>query len=63
MIFALYFSGSRVDDNDTYELVKQYNQLIKHKQYLEYLEYDHHRIGTECADTKQEIQELIYQID
>jgi len=31
MIFALYFSGSRVDDNDTYELVKQYNQLIKHK--------------------------------
>jgi len=45
MTFRLYFNGSLASSNDGYELIKQYNQLIKYKQYLEWLAYDHKRIG------------------
>ena len=64
MKFSLYFQGSPYYDDDGYELIKEYNQLIKQKQYLEYLLYDHGRIGgTKEATTKQEIEELIDRVE
>jgi len=35
MKFTLKLNGYLCNDNDAYELIKQYNQLIKYKQYLE----------------------------
>ena len=44
--------------------MKQYNQLMKHKQYLEWLYYDHDRIGGyKDATTKQQIEQLIDKVD
>jgi len=65
MVFGLYFNGSPLHKNDDgYQLIKQYNQLIKYKQYLEQLEYDHHRIGSDNdATTESAIKELIYKVD
>ena len=60
MIFKLIFGVSLASNDDGYELMKQYNQLIKYKHYLEYLVYRHDRIGgTKSGDIKQEIEELI----
>ena len=64
-----YFNYNSIIDlysnNDGYELMKQYNQLIKqHKQYLEDLEYYHSRIGGyKNANTKQKIEQLIDKVD
>ena len=56
MTVRLWFHGSLRKNNDEYELIKQYNQLIKQKQYLEDLGYVHDRIGGyEYADTKHTI--------
>ena len=64
MIFRLWFSGSLVHNDDGYELVRQYNQLIKQKQYLEQLSYCHDRIGgTKTPDTKQKMKKLIDRVD
>ena len=54
MKFSLLLSGSLFDNNDGYELVKEYNQLMKQKQYLEWLRYNHNRIGgSKNGKTKQ----------
>ena len=64
MKFTLKLNGYLCNDNDAYELIKQYNQLIKYKQYLEQLWYSYNRFGGwNYADTKQEIEELIDEID
>jgi len=53
MIFKLIFGVSLASNDDGYELMKQYNQLIKYKHYLEYLVYRHDRIGgTKSGDIK-----------
>ena len=44
MEFILQFNGSLASNNDGYELIKQCNQLMKQKQYLEWLAYQHDRI-------------------
>jgi len=44
--------------------MQQYNQLIKPKYYLEWLSYDHLKIGrNNTATTYQQIQELIKKLD
>ena len=63
MRFFLYFNGPLYHDNDAYELMKQYNQLIKQKQHLESLSYNHIKIRSHTAYTKQEIEELIDRVD
>ena len=64
MGFVLLFYGSLYDDDNGYELVRQYNQLIKQKQCIEYLAYGHDRIGgTKYVYTEQKVQELIDEID
>ena len=68
MGFILCFHESLANndnnDDDRYELIKQYNQLMKQKQYLEYLAYFHGRIdGQGVSDTKQKIKELIDRVD
>ena len=65
MSFKLWFQCGPLSNNDDgYELIKQYNQLIKQKHHLEYLAYKHNRIGGhKYAKTRQEIQELMDEID
>ena len=64
MKFKLCFVGFLFNNDDGYELMKQYNQLIKQKQYLEDLIYKHDRIGgCKYVDTKQEIKQLIDEVD
>ena len=64
MEFILLFYRSLLNNNDGYELIKQYNQLIKQKQYLEYLRYNHNRIsGSKTGNIKQQIEELIDRVD
>ena len=64
MIFILQFWGSLRDNDDGYELIKQYNQLMKQKQYLKQLWYEHDRIdGWMSGSTKQEIEEMIDRVD
>ena len=64
MKFRLSFLDFLANSDDGYELIKQYNQLIKQKYYLQYLYYNHDIIGGgKRAKTKQEIEELIDEVD
>ena len=64
MKFKLCFVGFLFNNDDGYELMKQYNQLIKQKQYLEDLTYDHYRIGGyKYGKSKHTIKQLIERVD
>ena len=57
-MYSLYYN------DDGLRLMKEYNQLIKQKQYLEELTYQHKIFDdSKYANTKQRVYELINEVE
>ena len=66
IVFKLWFYSEcqLCNSNNGLKLIKQYNQLVKQKQYLQELGYYHKMIGGySYAKSKQKIGELIKMVD
>ena len=64
MRFDLRFKGALYDKDDSYELIRQYNQLIKQKQCLGALTYSHQMFdGWIYARSEEDLEHMIDEVD